>query len=96
MVSGLVAEHRRCWAKNQTLTDPVHADAAVILRRRTTQTASWQTAANEVEVRSLSDYDAVFGLDELTDDQPEAVARWQPAKPSRRRRPEMSTPSWPT
>jgi transposase len=70
----LVAEHRRCWAKHQTLTDPIHTDAAVTLRRRTTQTASWQTAATEVEVRSLSDYDAVFGLEEFTGDRPEAVA----------------------
>jgi hypothetical protein len=91
----LVAEHRRCWANHQTLTDPIHADATATLRRRTTQTASWQTAASEVEIRSLSDYDAVFGLDELTDDRPEAVACWQPAKPPRLRLPEMSTPSWP-
>lgn len=66
----VVAEHQRCWAKHQTITDPVHRAAAETLRElpRTTTTAPQQ----EVEQRSLADYDAVFGVtDELVT---EAVA----------------------
>jgi transposase len=62
----LVARHDRCWARHQTLTDPVHRDAAAVLRaaRRLTTAAP---AATEVEHRSLSDYDRLFGLDEQLD-----------------------------
>ena len=58
----LVAEHPRCWAKHQTLTDPVHRAAAETLRAqpRTKPSGTEQ----EIEQRSLADYDAVFGVDE--------------------------------
>ena len=29
----LVADHARCWARHQTITDPAHLDAARVLRR---------------------------------------------------------------
>ena len=59
----LVARHDRCWARHQTLTDRAHRDAAAVLRaaRRLTTVAP---AATEVEHRSLSDYDRLFGLDD--------------------------------
>ncbi len=63
----VVAEHPRCWAKHQTLTDPVHGTAAAQLRAR--QQAR-PRPVQDVEQRALADYDAAFGLDEL----PAAVA----------------------
>jgi transposase len=67
---GLVADHSRCWAWHQTLTDPAHADAARALRRRLTvarqpKPATAVGADTEVELRRLGDYDAAFGLDGL-------------------------------
>jgi hypothetical protein len=43
----LVADHARCWARHQTLTDPAHAAA---------------TVAVQVEERALPTYDRVFRL----------------------------------
>jgi transposase len=58
----LVAEHARCWARHQTIADPAHLDAARLLRReRLTVLTPTQTP---VEQRSLTDYDAAFGLGE--------------------------------
>jgi hypothetical protein len=69
-----VARHPRCWAKQQTITDPVHARAAALLRgdyrhhqasralaARQQNTA---TAADlvEVEQRQLDAYDRMFTL----------------------------------
>jgi hypothetical protein len=56
----VVAEHQRCLAKHQTITDPAHRAAAEMLRElpRTKSTGPEQA----VEQRSLSDYDAAFGL----------------------------------
>lgn len=58
----VVAEHQRCWAKHQTITDPAHRAAAEVLGElpRTKSTGPEQ----QVEQRSLADYDAAFGLDE--------------------------------
>lgn len=58
----LVAEHRRCWADHQSLTDPAHAAAAVELRqaRRLVTVRPVDTA---VEHRVLSDYDRALGVD---------------------------------
>jgi hypothetical protein len=55
---GQVARHERCWAIHQTVTHPVHAEAAARLRRaRLTPTPA--PADTEVERRSLSVYDAL-------------------------------------
>jgi transposase len=69
---GLVADHLRCWARHQTLTDPAHADAARALRRRLTiarqpagEAATDMGAETGVELRRLGDYDTAFGLEEL-------------------------------
>jgi transposase len=60
----VVAEHDRCWAAHQTLTDPEHAAAAEKLRAA--HRAAQRPAAGElVEQRALSDYDAFFGVDAM-------------------------------
>jgi transposase len=60
--SRVVADHLRCWARHQSLTDPTHAFAAVALRRERVILAS-RPEATEVEHRALSDYDRALGLD---------------------------------
>ena len=59
----LVADHDRCWAAHQSITDPSHAAAAVALRRQSTR---HRPAVDPlaVEVRDLSAYDRAFGLDD--------------------------------
>ncbi len=54
-----VAEHRRCWARHQSLTDAAHQQAAAVMRA--TQHRS-SPAGEDIESRALSDYDAAFGL----------------------------------
>lgn len=41
----VVADHRRCWAKHQTITDPVHVEIAKLLRRRFSQVKRDRAAA---------------------------------------------------
>jgi transposase len=61
----IVADHQRLWAKHQTVSDPVHVEAAKVLRRRHLDVAR-PTAAPEVEVRRLADYDTALGLADET------------------------------
>ncbi len=58
----IVAVHDRCWARHQSVTDPDHRAAAEVLR--TLPRAATGPAGDEVEQRSLADYDRVFGLTE--------------------------------
>jgi transposase len=64
----LVADHERLWAKHQTVSDPVHVEAAKLLRRkhldlaRTTTEQHPSTAQPDIEVRCLTDYDTALGL----------------------------------
>lgn len=60
----LVARHARCWAKHQSITDLVHRQAAADLRTAARQ-APAPAVTTEVEHRRLSDYDRMFGLDEV-------------------------------
>ena len=60
----LVADHRRCWARHQTLNDPVHLRAAAQLRHQRAVLARHPSNAEEVQLRCLADYDAAFGLDD--------------------------------
>jgi len=53
-----VARHERCWAVHQTITDPVHAEAAARLRRG--HLAAVPSADIEVEHRQLNVYDALL------------------------------------
>jgi transposase len=59
----LVADHQRCWARHQTISDPAHLAAAAQLRRDRaviSQAAGRDPA--EVQLRRLADYDTAFGL----------------------------------
>jgi transposase len=56
----LVADHERCWARHQTITDPGHARAAARLRAQHRDAQCQEPA--EVELRCLADYDTAFGL----------------------------------
>ncbi len=58
----LVADHPRCWAAHQSITDPTHAAAAVALRAAGRQARPLEDP-HQVEVRDLGSYDRVFGLD---------------------------------
>jgi transposase len=57
----LVVDHERLWAKHQTVSDPAHVEAAKLLRRKHLEVAR-PSAAPEVEVRCLADYDTALGL----------------------------------
>jgi transposase len=57
-----VATHTRCWAAHQSITDPLHRDAATLLRAAHRLAVRTPIRA-EVESRDLSDYDRMFGLD---------------------------------
>jgi transposase len=64
----LVADHPRCWARHQTLSDPAHLAAAAQLRHdRAKIRAANRRDQGEVELRCLADYDAAFGLDDGTE-----------------------------
>jgi transposase len=62
----LVAEHARCWARHQTISDPAHLAAAAQLRqqRAALGATSARHGAEEVQLRLLTDYDHAFGLDD--------------------------------
>ena len=57
----LVADHQRCWARHQTITDPDHAQAAARLRAQP-RAATIGDEPAEVELRCLADSDTAFGL----------------------------------
>ena len=58
-----VADHQRCWARHQTISDPAHLAAAARLRadRRAVASCTVETDT-KVQVRALGDYDRLFGL----------------------------------
>jgi transposase len=66
----LVADHARCWARHQTISDPTHLKAAAQLRhdRAVVGQAAGRRGQGEdevaVQLRCLADYDAAFGLDD--------------------------------
>ena len=60
----LIAEHQRCWARHQTVTDSQHQQAAADLRAQlSAQRRPAKPDEQDVEQRQLSDYDAAFDLD---------------------------------
>lgn len=67
----LVGEHRRCWARQQTVTDPQHRTAADVMRQAFQQrtAAGRGPAVTEVQQRDLSAYDRFFGLNDESDDE---------------------------
>jgi len=58
----VVATHERCWAHGQTITDPVHRDAAQALRQAH-RSAPRPRTETEVQQRNLADYDRITGVD---------------------------------
>lgn len=58
-----VAQHQRCWAAHQTITDPAHRAAAADLRRRKWTVAP--AAETLVQYRDLAEYDRMFGTESL-------------------------------
>jgi transposase len=60
----LVGEHARCWARQQTITDPGHRKAADAMRQAfQDRTASGRgPTVTDVQERDLSAYDQAFGL----------------------------------
>lgn len=58
-----VAHHQRCWAAHQSITDPLHRDAATLLRAAQRHAGKTSPIRTEVEHRNLADYDRLFGLD---------------------------------
>jgi hypothetical protein len=59
---GLLADHERIWAVHQTISDPAHVEAAKVLRRKHFSVAK-PVSEPQVQVRSLTDYDAALGVD---------------------------------
>ncbi|WP_246607991.1 Mu transposase domain-containing protein [Paractinoplanes toevensis] len=59
-----VAVHTRCWAAHQSITDPLHRDAATLLRAAHRLAARTTPVRTEVENRDLADYDRMFGLED--------------------------------
>jgi len=57
----VVADHERCWAKHQTLTDPAHLQAAGALRSARRLAVVPVPRPDEVEQRDLSVYDQITG-----------------------------------
>lgn len=58
----VVADHPRCWAAHQSLTDPAHRAAADVLRGEHRRLAAVTSPAQaEVETRDLGVYDSLCG-----------------------------------
>lgn len=60
----VVATHQRCWARQQTITDPTHRAAALALSHAAAHRPP-PPASQDVEQRDLNAYDAAFGLTEV-------------------------------
>jgi transposase len=57
----MVADHERCWARHQTISDPAHLAAATAMRTARRLAAVPGPRGDEVEQRDLAVYDAAFG-----------------------------------
>lgn len=63
----LVGEHERCWARQQTITDPAHRAAAEAMRQAYRDRPRGR-ASEQVACRDLTDYDRILGTgDELAE-----------------------------
>jgi transposase len=59
----LVADHQRCWARHQTISDPAHLTTAAKLRHdRAAVGAAGRRDQDQVQLRCLADYDTALGL----------------------------------
>lgn len=66
----IVARHERCWAQRVTVTDPAHVETArqmreglAIERESRARSTRHHSDGHTVILRSLPDYDALFGVD---------------------------------
>jgi len=59
----LVGAHERCWARQQTITDPEHARAAAAMRQAYAERSRGAPAGTEVARRDLADYDRILGIE---------------------------------
>lgn len=59
----LVADHPRCWASHQTLTDPEHARAARRMRGQARSAREPELMPEPVEQRDLDSYDRLLGVE---------------------------------
>ena len=84
----LVADHVRCWARHQTISDPVHwpPRPSRATSRRCWGVTRHPSDADEVQLRQLTDYDAAFGLDDSQGWPDGGHHRHDGAGPSRRAR----------
>ncbi len=57
----VAADHERCWARHQAISDPAHVAAAKALRTARRLAAVPAPRGDEVEQRDLAVYDAAFG-----------------------------------
>ncbi|MDP9117708.1 MAG: IS21 family transposase [Actinomycetota bacterium] len=57
----VIADHRRVWARGQTITDPVHVETAARLRKQFQQPRTAPAPIDDL-ARDLADYDRAFGL----------------------------------
>ena len=72
----VVGEHERCWARQQTITDPEHRKAAEVMRQafQSRSPSGRGPAVTEVQQRDLSVYDKAFGLgDDSSEDEGQAA-----------------------
>jgi Mu transposase, C-terminal domain/Helix-turn-helix domain of resolvase len=58
----VVADHRRTWARGQTITDPAHVETAARLRTQFQHPRTGAAASDSDLARDLGDYDRAFGL----------------------------------
>ena len=61
----VVAAHERCWARQQTITDPTHRAAALAMAHAAAKSRGRAPVTEEVEQRDLGDYDRRFGLTDV-------------------------------
>ncbi len=70
----LVGGHQRCWARQQTITDEAHRQAAQAMRQAFAERPRGQAAtATEVAGRDLADYDRILGVSTERDELVEAA-----------------------
>jgi transposase len=57
-----VGAHQRCWARQQTITDEVHAQASQVMRQAYQDRPRGGRERHEVAYRDLADYDRICGV----------------------------------
>jgi len=58
----VVADHQRAWARHQTISAEEHVTAARAMRAQRVGLLRPAPAAEDVQIRPLSDYDIALGI----------------------------------